>query len=188
MCKALENYSVEVRPRGCARPSITPEYAALQLVRAYKMVVSKYRHCIPEFQDVKLQVSVQAPETLKGLEADLAEGKVRVSPEHSAHSLYGDVGNLWFRWMHDMGHLHTKQRMHHEGEVRLATVQYNDVAMALHTLGMKDKDVGFCLALYLADSAGQSDYLDKHGEFPEDQRTFVLNTVKAWGWEVLSVH
>ena len=188
MSTALPEYTLELRPTGCARPTIPVDMAALQLVRAYKMIVSKYRHTIPKFKDIKLAVSASAPETMKGLQEDLEQGKLRVSPEHSSQSLYGDVGNLWFRWFHDMGHLATGLRMHHKGETDLAKLQLSDVYTALSTLGMSDTNVSFCAALYMADSAAQSDHLVQRGEFPVDQKQFVLDTVQAWGWEVPDGH
>lgn len=188
MTTALSKYSLEIRPTGCARPNIPISTAALYLVRAYGMVVQKYKNTVPKFDGIKLCIRKDAPETMKGLLADVEAGYLAVSPEHSDQSIYGQIGNMWFRWMHDMGHVATGLRMHHKGEVELARYQLADVILGLQAQGLPEKDVAFCAALYMADSAGQSDYLDVHGDFPVDQREFVKDTVTQWGWVVHVEH
>jgi hypothetical protein len=188
MSFALKQYSYIIKPTGCARPNIPVSLAALNLIRAYRMVIAKYRHTLPKFKDIKLQVSTGAPSTLHGLEDDLVEGKVRVHAKGGSESLYGDVGELWFKWLHAMGQVASGLPMSHQTDLELARAQYIDIAQALSTLGMDDKNTGFCLALYMADTAGLVDHIVETGEYPENRREFVLDTVRAWGWEVPSVH
>jgi hypothetical protein len=177
-------YTLQLKTQG-TKPTITVEQAALRLVQAYQHCVEQYLET-PKLWDTDLTVDADAPESVEGLQACIDQGYLPVSPLHSETSIYGEPGNLWFRWFHDCGHLLTGCEMDYLGELKLARAQLDDVQRGIQELypDLPPSDYGLCIALYVADSAGQSEYHEDHGHFPEDQRAFVLDVLRQWGWRV----
>lgn len=139
--------------------------AAALLVEAYKATIAEYQTVLP----LALGISKDAPDTFEKLKECAAQGQLVVSPEFSESAIYGVSGNITFRVFHDYGHLlYSKDFVTHE-EVELAQIQWRDLKAHLpadwHNI---------CHAVYMADTVEQSLYEARTGQFPEDQKSFVL--------------
>ena len=150
--------------------------AAAHLVTAYKRATEAYQ------QDGYLDLRIDrngAPETFQGLRMDAANGVLRVTDKHSDTSIYGVAGNLAFRFFHDFGHIRYGAEFTTQSEVWLAARQWEDLVKYLPAEWRT-----VCCVVYTADTVKQSLYEAKTGQFPADQKAFVLRDLEAHlnGW------
>lgn len=144
------------------------------LARAACLLVEAYQKMIPEYVEalgiVDLQVGPDAPNTYEALVADFKDNKrLKVSTEHNATSIYGASGNLTFRVMHDLGHLLYDAKFTTNDEVLLAQTQWKDLERYI-----PKEWVLVCREVYTADTIEQSLYEQRTGDFPKDQKAFVM--------------
>lgn len=146
--------------------------AARHLVDGYKACITEYHAQRP----LELRVDREAPETYAALCLDAENGVLRVTDAHSATSIYGVAGNITFRVFHDYGHLIYERRFVTRDEIALAIHQWSELAPRIPQEWRE-----FCRLVYLADTVCQSVYQERTGEFPADQRKFVLDVVAKLG-------
>lgn len=140
--------------------------AAAHLVQAYKKAISVYHSELP----LELSVCRHAPSDYSTLYAEAKNQNIlRVTDEFSETSIYGTSGNITFRIFHDYGHLMYRKQFTTEQEVELANIQWDDIAVHIPREWRK-----VCKVVYLADTVEQSLYESGCGEFPKDQKEFVL--------------
>ncbi len=139
--------------------------AANHLVAAYKQAIAEYR----EILAVEVGVSPDSPETFEALKAQAESGCVTVSLAHSDKAIYGRDGNATFRVFHDLGHLIYDKKFTTEDEVALANIQWLDIKNFIDPAMQ-----GVCKVVYFADTVEQSLFCDRTGDFPVDQKAFVL--------------
>lgn len=118
----------------------------------------------------------QAPSTLGEMLDCIADngGTLFIAEEGCSASVYGRSGNLWFRAMHDLGHLCYGQDTTAEDELTLAVQLAGLIAQHLPP-EMHDN----CAQVYYADTVGQSLYCELRGHFPKDQQAFVRTIVRC---------
>ena len=144
------------------------------LARAACLLVEAYAKLIPEYVQalgiVDLSCGADAPNTYEDLVGDFKDHKrLRVSTEHNQTSIYGAAGNITFRIMHDLGHLLYDAKFTTDDEVKLAQIQWSDLA---RYIPLEWKAV--CGVVYAADTIEQSLHEQRTGDFPADQKAFVL--------------
>ena len=139
--------------------------AAAHLVAAYKSCITEYREILP----LDGRIGLDAPSTFEDLKADAAKGFLKVSTEHNSSSIYGASGNLTFRTFHDYGHLLYNKEFTLADEVELSRMQWQDLKVYLPS-----EWVDVCHCVYVADTEQQSLYEAETGNFPADQKRFVL--------------
>ncbi|WYW04351.1 hypothetical protein Kurepalu2_00004 [Pseudomonas phage vB_PpuP-Kurepalu-2] len=144
--------------------------AACLLVSAYIATIQEYREILP----LNLRISKDAPDTFDKLKAGRDAGELVVSPEFSETAIYGGGGNISFRVFHDYGHLIYDKAFTTEQEVELARIQWADLKKHLPE-GWHD----ICHTVYFADTVEQSLYEARTGQFPVDQKAFVLSHMAA---------
>lgn len=146
--------------------------AAQLLAKAYEQVARKLLRDMPAgCQRVKgVQTYAEAPSTLAEMRDCIRDngGVLYVAQEGCAQSIYGERGNLWFRAMHDLGHLTFGKDTTYKDECDLAFILWQFIADELPTDHWYD-----CAQVYIADTIGQSMYCDEYGVFPADQIAFV---------------
>jgi len=146
--------------------------AAQLLAKAYEQVARKLLRDMPGgCQRVKgVQTYTEAPSTLDEMRDCIRDngGVLYVAQEGCAQSIYGERGNLWFRAMHDLGHLTFDMRTTYNDEVALAGILWQLVLMHIPAEYWQD-----CTHVYYADTIGQSMHADEYGYFPADQVSFV---------------
>lgn len=101
-------------------------------------------------------------------------GTLYIAEEGCVESVYGRSGNLWFRAMHDLGHLTYGQDTTTEDELALA-VQLAELIAQYLPPEMHDN----CAKVYYADTVAQSLYCEQRGHFPKDQQAFVRAIVRC---------
>lgn len=118
----------------------------------------------------------QAPSTFVEMLDCIADnnGTLFIAEEGCSDSVYGRSGNLWFRAMHDLGHLTYDQDTTTEDELALA-VQLAGLVAEYLPPEMHDN----CAQVYYADTVGQSLYCEQRGHFPKDQQAFVRTIVRC---------
>lgn len=116
---------------------------------------------------IKWHACDNAPETFEDLRRAFATlGYIPVSTIGCETSIYGDARvNLAFRAWHDATHLEHGLGFNPNDEVAVAHIQCASAGIA------RDR------ALLWADIAGQVRYFEAFGEFPNDQKAFVLDYV-----------
>lgn len=165
--------------------------AAQLLAKAYEQVARKLLRDMPAgCQRVKgVQTYAEAPSTLLEMCDCISDnnGVLFVAQEGCADSIYGHTGNMWFRAMHDLGHLTFDKDTTYEDECELAMILWPLIADELPTDYWYD-----CAQVYIADTIGQSMYCDEHGVFPADQIAFVQavcrNEVQGLGSDAYRAH
>lgn len=145
--------------------------AASHLVTAYKASIAEYQTVLP----LNLSIGHDAPDNFNALKSQAACGFLKVSTEHNATSIYGAAGNLTFRVFHDYGHLLYDAEFTTEQEVSLALTQWRDLVRYI-----PQEWQGVCYVVYRADTVEQSAFEAKTGEFPEDQKGFVMGFLKEY--------
>lgn len=114
-----------------------------------------------------------APDDWEGLQAwarghILGVDSLPVSNENTAHTIYSRPAvNLAFRAWHDALHIHYRLDVSHAGELAVAELHQDALR---GELGRFEKGAADIL---WADTAGQTEYFSRWGQFPEDQRAFV---------------
>ena len=118
----------------------------------------------------------QAPSTLGEMLDCIADnnGVLFIAEEGCVNSVYGRSGNLWFRAMHDLGHLTYGQDTTTEDELALAVQLAELIAQHLPP-ELHDN----CAKVYYADTVAQSLYCEQRGHFPKDQQAFVRAIVRC---------
>lgn len=116
---------------------------------------------------IKWQASDTAPETFDALRRAYASlGYIPISTIGLETSIYGDARvNLAFRAWHDATHLQHGLGFNASDEIAVAHIQCASAGIA------RDR------ALLWADIAGQVRYFETFGEFPNDQKAFVLDYI-----------
>ena len=108
-------------------------------------------------------------------------GILRVSSDFSDHTVYElPADNAWFRFIHDMGHLLYNCEFDSAGETKLHPLVWQWLATVPQFHALTDDEKRWCWAVYMADTQGQSEYFDKHGEFPTDQAAFVAQEAEVY--------
>lgn len=143
---------------------------AAVLVEAYKKQIAEYHTVMP----LALSVSDDAPETFEALKANAANGVLSVTSKHSDHAIYGRDGNVTFRVFHDYGHLLYNKEFVCADEVELANIQWLDLQKHIPAEWLHVAKV-----VYFADTVEQSLFCEATGEFPVDQKAFVLNILNT---------
>ncbi len=146
--------------------------AAQLLAKAYEQVARKLLRDVPGgCQRVKgVQTYAEAPSTLAEMRDCIRDnnGVLYVAQEGCAQSIYGERGNLWFRTMHDLGHLTFGKETTYKDEIDLAFILWQYIPDHIPSEYWED-----CAQVYIADTIGQSLYYDAHGAFPDNQVAFV---------------
>lgn len=145
--------------------------AAAHLVEAYKTCIAEYQTVLP----LNLSIGHDAPDNFNALKSQAAMGFLKVSTAHNATSIYGAAGNLTFRVFHDYGHLLYDAEFTTEQEVSLALTQWRDLVRYI-----PQEWQGVCYVVYRADTVEQSEFEAKTGEFPADQKGFVMGFLKEY--------
>lgn len=145
--------------------------AASHLVTAYKASIAEYQTVLP----LNLSIGHDAPDNFNALKSQAACGFLKVSTAHNDTSIYGASGNLTFRIFHDYGHLLYDAEFTTEQEVSLANTQWLDLKRYLPA-----EWVNVCHVVYFADTVEQSKYEAATGNFPEDQKVFVMGHLAAY--------
>lgn len=169
--------------------------AAQLLAKAYEQVARKLLRDMPAgCQRVKsVPTYAEAPSTLLEMHDCISDnaGVLYIAAEGCAQSIYGLRGNLWFRAMHDLGHLTFDKDTTYEDECELATILWPLIADELPTDHWYDC-LHDCAQVYTADTIGQSMYYDEHGVFPADQIAFVQavcrNEMQGVGLDAYRAH
>jgi len=165
--------------------------AAQLLAKAYEQVARKLLRDMPAgCQRVKsVQTYAEAPSTLAEMRDCIRDnnGVLFVAQEGCADSIYGHTGNVWFRAMHDLGHLTFGKDTTYKDECDLAMILWQFIADELPADYLYD-----CAQVYIADTIGQSMYCDEHDVFPADQIAFVQavcrNEVQGVGPDAYRAH
>lgn len=152
--------------------------AAQYLSAAYKAVALRLlaKHPFGCTKVKAVPLYSQAPSTLGEMLDCIADnnGTLFIAEEGCVKSVYGRSGNLWFRAMHDLGHLSYGQDTTTEDELALA-VQLGELIGQHLPPEMHDH----CAKVYYADTVGQRLYCEQRGHFPEDQQAFVRTIVRC---------
>lgn len=113
----------------------------------------------------------EAPDTLDKLIDLVAKtGRIAVSDAHSEHTIFADPAyNYAFRAWHDWTHWRYRAPFTLEGERDTAAHQIIDIGR-IFGYGQSFKKFAELIA---AEVAGQAEYFEKWGEFPQDQVAFV---------------
>jgi len=107
-------------------------------------------------------------------------GALFVSGLHCETAVYGERGNHWFRHVHDLGHLLYDLGFDALSEYRVHMrlwrhwLRETDTYKALN--GTRRENA---LSLYHCDTVGQSNYFERHGEFPADQYQFAVERLQG---------
>lgn len=144
---------------------------AAKLVAAYTQCIAEYRQVMP----LATGISNGAPDTFEKLKEEARKGRLVVTTEFSDTAIYGISGNVTFRVFHDYGHLLYNKEFTTSDEVDLALTQWRDLVKYI-----EPEWQGICYAVYHADTVEQSQYEARTGQFPHDQRRFVLNSLNCW--------
>lgn len=158
--------------------------AAQLLVEAYKKVAKELLRAMPAgcTRVKEVRRYSEAPSTLDEMRSCIADnnGTLYVASEGCENSIYGHTGNLWFRAMHDLGHLTYDMRTTYNDEVALAGILWQLVLVHIPIEYQLD-----CNRVYTADTIGQSMHSDEYGYFPADQVAFVREMCRReqtnWG-------
>lgn len=152
--------------------------AAQYLSGAYRQVAKRLlaKHPFGCTKIKAVPLYSQAPSTLGEMLDCIADngGALFVAKEGCSDSVYGHTGNLWFRAMHDLGHLTYGQDTTTEDELALAVQLAALIAQHLPP-EMHDN----CAQVYFADTVAQSLYCEQRGHFPKDQQAFVRTIVRC---------
>ena len=146
--------------------------AAQLLAEAYKKVAKELLRAMPagctRIKEVRRYS--EAPSTLDEMRSCIqgTGGVLLIAGEGCENSIYGRTGNLWFRAMHDLGHLTFDARTSYNDELALADILWQLVVPHVPAEYWAD-----CVCVYFADTIGQSMHADEYGYFPADQITFV---------------
>lgn len=140
--------------------------ATRSLVKAYEAVASDLLLTL-KLTPCKVD---SAPNTYEALLDATRRGELPYSDENASTAIYPGNGNDWFRIMHDCGHVAFQLDFSLPSEVQLAHVMWPLLSKYIPRGGQVD-----CYEVYLADTVGQSLYCEKFGEFPKDQRAFVVD-------------
>lgn len=165
--------------------------AAQLLAKAYEQVARKLLRDMPAgcHRVKSVPTYAEAPSTLLEMCDCISDnnGVLFVAQEGCANSIYGERGNLWFRAMHDLGHLTFDMETTYKDECELARILWQFIADELPAGYWYD-----CAQVYIADTIGQSMYCDEHGVFPADQIAFVQavcrNEVRGLGPDAYRAH
>lgn len=146
--------------------------AAQLLAEAYKKVAKELLRAMPAgCTRVKaVRHYSEAPSSLDEMRSCIqgTGGVLLIAGEGCENSIYGLIGNLWFRAMHDLGHLTFDMRTTYNDEVSLAGILWQLVVV--HIPAEYEVD---CSRVYFADTIGQSMHADEYEYFPDDQVAFV---------------
>lgn len=145
--------------------------AACLLVEAYKATISEYQQVMP----LDLSAGKDAPNDYPALLADAKRGRLRVSTEHNKTSIYGGAGNISFRVFHDYGHLIYDAQFTLNDEILLASTQWHDLKRYIPS-----EWLAVVHEVYCADTIEQSKHEAATGEFPADQKAFVIAHMAKW--------
>lgn len=151
--------------------------AASHLVDAYKACIAAYETVLP----LELHIAPDAPESFEALQAEARNGCLRVTEAFSNTSIYGIAGNVTFRIFHDYGHILLGKKFTTQEEIELAQIQWGDLKQFL------SKDwIKICEVVYFADTLEQSRFEAETGNFPANQKTFVMNFLNNYleAWHV----
>ena len=146
---------------------------AEKLVAAYKAQIAEYQTL--GAKPLELGISDSAPSTFEALCEEAKQGRLTVTTEHSKTAIYGLSGNVTFRVFHDCGHLLYNKEFTTDDEVDLATMQWQDIK---HRIDPEWRELASMV--YYANTVYQSRYEAEHGEFPKDQKAFVLDKLNAY--------
>lgn len=101
-------------------------------------------------------------------------GHLYTSDLHCDGTVYETrIDNIWFRFVHDMGHMLYGLDFTHEAEATLHLKLWNWLETQPQFHALTAKEQRWAWAVYTADTQGQTEYEQKHGKFPTDQRAFV---------------
>lgn len=161
--------------------SVLYRHAAHNLVEALANKGIKLNHRCPRVTAGQPHV-VEGPLALLDMRHKVQEtGQLWVSSDFSDQTIYPEPSdNHWFRFVHDMGHLLYDCGFDSEGEAKLHPLLWQWLATVPGFHSLTPQEQRWCWAVYMADTQGQSDYFDEHGEFPEDQRAFVITKAKEY--------
>lgn len=155
------------------RKQLVIQIAADYLVKAYKKVIPQYT-AVMGLRDIC--VSEHAPNTYDMLRHGYDNcDTLLISSLHNETSVYGRDGNITFRTMHDLGHLHHRLSFSLADEISLFMLQWWEIAPHLPA---SHRTV--CRLVYDADTTLQALYEAKHGEFPKDQSRFVYDAIQQY--------
>lgn len=166
--------------------------AAVLLAQLYRDIAPDLRLALRLRYSISLnhQCPVTAPEHLlpsitDGWAAFLVQvkeaGRLTVSRENCATSIYPQPNdNLWFRFVHDMGHLLYQCEFDYAGETELHRRLWAWIETTPLFWSLTREEQRWVWLVYLADTQGQTDYYEEHGSFPVDQAAFVIDCATTY--------
>lgn len=121
-------------------------------------------------------VGPDAPSSLQAIKDHVEKtGRMKVSDEFGDTSIYGDKEvNCAFRAWHDFHHLRGNHEFTPEGEYQVAVAQCKDISKVYGYTAQAREFMSYIKA----DVVGQVEYFERYGEFPQDQKAFVLAWMK----------
>lgn len=103
-----------------------------------------------------------------------ARRELLVSKDFCDTSIYpAMVDNLWFRHVHDLGHMLYQCDFDSAGERELHPQLWKWIETSPGYWMLSRNEQRWVYAVYWADTQGQTEYYDEHGKFPDDQAEFV---------------
>lgn len=104
----------------------------------------------------------------------MSTGRIRVWTGASDRTIFGDPAvNHAFRAWHDLGHIMLQAPFTPEGEEEVCALQMRQLARIMHG-GRSGDEIKFMCHMLSAEVNGQIAYEKLTGQFPEDQRAFML--------------
>lgn len=168
------------------------DLAAYHLANLYRHIAFPLTQAL-KFQGVNLTHS--CPRTTPGQPYDVtgdapltamrdkvvATGQLWVSSDFCADTIYETAAdNQWFRFIHDMGHLLYGCEFDSAGEAELHKRLWQWLETCPSFWALTTEEQRWVKAVYLADTQGQTDYFDEHGEFPKYQRIVVRQLAEVY--------
>lgn len=178
----------------------------LQVLQAAASLAVLYRHVEPRIrgalaytgltlrQGIPCVNNDAAPSIDQGIAAFTAQvkdvGILVVSGEFSSRTIYPTAqDNHWFRHVHDMAHILYQCEFDSEGESKLHPLLWRWIETTPFFWSLPADMQAWVRAVYYADTQGQTDYFDKHGAFPNNQRVFVAEAaLRAHQLEQQTMH
>lgn len=171
----------------------TVEVGARLLVAMYKEAAPMLRAALAACKQIEISnteplllpdqpYDVDLPDALVRMQGSVKLlNKLWVSAEFSDTSVYGKLGNWWFRYVHDMGHMLYDLGFDDESEGKLHIMLWDALRRTPVFQVAPQANKASAWLVYQADTKGQTDFHEKFGEFPEDQAAFVSMWVGHWG-------
>jgi hypothetical protein len=160
-------------------PAITANVPQMVSGQSLSGIDPTFDYIVSLMSPKNVRLTARQYTTFEEMRADyLATGFIYVNVEHSDATIFGSPSTNWqFRAWHDICHIKANADFSPRGEIEAAILQCGQIDALV---GPTPQDKARWKALIQAEVRGQGEYYEKHGDFPKDQRAFVL--------EYLSMH